>query len=93
MYLSFAQASQVAGYTAIHGDKYGGLFRSNYNLERETTRKLELGLLLEQQTWRLDSAIFYGQNDNLTDWIYSFDSTSARAANAVDIDTTGIRHN
>lgn len=90
VYLSFAQASQVAGYTAIGGSESGGLFRSNYNLERETTQNLELGLLLEQQTWRLDSAIFYRQDDNLTDWTYSFDSTSARAANAVDIDTAGI---
>ena len=90
VYLSFAQASQVAGYTAIGGSESGGLFRSNYDLERETTQNLELGLLLEESTWRLDSAIFYRQDDNLTDWTYSFDSTSARAANAVDIDTAGI---
>eukprot|EP01093_Parvamoeba_rugata_P003098 TRINITY_DN13_c0_g1_i5.p1 TRINITY_DN13_c0_g1~~TRINITY_DN13_c0_g1_i5.p1 ORF type:complete len:549 (-),score=146.25 TRINITY_DN13_c0_g1_i5:243-1889(-) len=90
VYLSFAQASQVAGYTAIGGSESGGLFRSNYDLDRETTQNLELGLLLEQQTWRLDSAIFYRQDENLTDWTYSFNSTSARAANAVDIDTAGI---
>ncbi|MGB1030870.1 MAG: TonB-dependent receptor, partial [Pseudoalteromonas marina] len=35
VYLSYAQASQVAGYTAIGGSDQGGLFRSNYNLERE----------------------------------------------------------
>ena len=32
LYLSYAQASQVAGYTAIGGSDSGGLFRSNYNL-------------------------------------------------------------
>lgn len=90
VYLSFAQASQVAGYTAIGGSDSGGLFRSNYNLERETTQNLELGLLLEQQTWQLNSALFYRQDENLTDWTYSFDSVFARAANPVDIDTSGV---
>ena len=50
LYLSYAEASQVAGYTAIGGSESGGLFRSNANLERETTKSLELGLLLEQQS-------------------------------------------
>lgn len=90
MYLAYAQASQVAGYTAIGGSESGGLFRSNYNLERETTQNLELGLLLEQQSWQLNSALFYRQDENLTDWTYSFDSVFARAANPVDIDTSGL---
>jgi hypothetical protein len=89
-YLSYAEASQVAGYTAIGGNDSGGLFRSNYNLERETTKNLELGLLLEQQSWQLNSAIFYRQDNNLTDWTFSFDSTSARFAEPVDIDTAGL---
>jgi len=90
IYLSYAEASQVAGYTAIGGSDSGGLFRSNYNLGRETTKNLELGLALNQDTWRLDSAIFYRQDIDLTDWTYRLDSTSARSANAVDIDTLGI---
>lgn len=90
VYLSYAQASQVAGYTAIGGSDSGGLFRSNYDLERETTQNLELGLLLERQTWQLNSALFYRQDESLTDWTYSFDSVYARAANPVDIDTSGI---
>ena len=90
LYLSYAQASQVAGYTAIGGSDSGGLFRSNYNLERETTSNLELGLLLEEQSWQLNSAIFYRKDNNLTDWTFNFDSTSARFANPVDIDTTGV---
>ena len=89
-YLSYAEASQVAGYTAIGGSDSGGLFRSNYNLERETTSNLELGLLLEEQTWQLNSAIFYRKDNNLTDWTFNFDSTSARFANPVDIDTAGV---
>ncbi|MDN3391265.1 TonB-dependent receptor [Pseudoalteromonas sp. APC 3691] len=89
-YLSYAEASQVAGYTAIGGSDSGGLFRSNYNPERETTSNLELGLLLEEQSWQLNSAIFYRKDNNLTDWTFNFDSTSARFANPVDIDTAGV---
>lgn len=89
-YLSYAEASQVAGYTAIGGSDSGGLFRSNYNLERETTKNIELGLALDRETWRLDSAIFYRQDNDLTDWTYSLSSTSARSANPVDIDTLGL---
>jgi len=90
LYLSYAQASQVAGYTAIGGSDSGGLFRSNYNLERETTSNLELGLLLDEQSWQLNSAIFYRKDNNLTDWTFNFDSTSARFANPVDIKTAGV---
>lgn len=90
VYVSFAQASQVAGYTAIGGSDSGGLFRSNYNLERETTENFELGLALDKHTWRLESAIFYRVDDGLTDWTYNLESTSARAANPVDIDTLGL---
>ena len=90
LYFSYAEASQVAGYTAIGGSETGGLFRSNHQLERETTKNTELGLALEQDYWTLDSAIFYRQDINLTDWTYSFDSTSARSANPVDIDSLGL---
>tara|TARA_R110002153_G_scaffold2340_4_gene11476 strand:- start:17066 stop:18925 length:1860 start_codon:yes stop_codon:yes gene_type:complete len=88
--LSYAEASQVAGYTAIGGSDSGGLFRSNYSLERETTKNLELGLTLDGLSWSFDSAIFYRQDNDLTDWTYSLSSTSARSANPVDIDTLGF---
>ncbi|KTF14265.1 TonB-dependent receptor plug domain-containing protein [Pseudoalteromonas sp. 10-33] len=90
LYVSYAQASQVAGYTAIGGSEQGGLFRSNYNLERETTKNIELGYLMQDQTWQLNSAVFYREDNNLTDWTFSFDSSSARFANPVDIDATGV---
>ena len=88
-YLSYAEASQVAGYTAIGGSDSGGLFRSNYNLRRETTKNLELGLAFDGLTWSLDTAVFYRKDDDLTDWTYSLSSTSARSANPVDIETLG----
>ena len=90
VYFSYAQATQVPGYTAIGGSNSGGLFRSNYDLERETTKNIELGLAFDRDTWRLDSAIFYRQDDDLTDWTYSLSSTSARSANPVDIETLGL---
>jgi len=90
LYLSYAQATQVAGYTAIGGSENSGLFRSNNSLEREITKNLELGLALDGLTWTLNTAIFYRIDDGLTDWTYNFDSTSARSANQVNIDTSGI---
>lgn len=89
IYLSYAEASQVAGYTAIGGSNTVGLFKSNYNLERETTKNLELGLAFDGLTWSLDTAVFYRKDDDLTDWTYSLSSTSARSANPVDIETLG----
>jgi vitamin B12 transporter len=47
-------------------------------------------LALERDTWRFDSAIFYRQDDDLTDWTYSVSSSSARSANPVDINTLGL---
>ena len=89
VYLSYAEASQVAGYTAIGGNNTSGLFRSNDSLEREKTKNLELGFALDGLTWNLDSAIFYRKDNNLTDWTYSLSSTSARSANPLDIETLG----
>jgi hypothetical protein len=90
LYLSYAEASQVAGYTAIGGSNTSGLFRSNDSLEREKTKNLELGLALDGLNWRLDSAIFYRKDNDLTDWTYNLNSTSARSANSVDIETLGL---
>lgn len=90
VYLSYAETTQVAGYSAMGGSDSGGLFRSNYDLQRETSKNIELGYSLEQLNWRIDSAIFYRWDNDLTDWTYSFDSTSARSANQVDIDTLGL---
>ncbi len=88
--LSYAQASQVAGYTAIGGSTTSGLFRSNAVLQRETSKNAELSMALDTISWRIDSALFYRWDQALTDWTYRFDSTSARSANPVDIDTLGI---
>ncbi len=88
VYLSYAQATQVAGYTAIGGSETGGLFRSNYDLDRETSQNLEFGFTLDRTEWSFQSAIFYRWDDDLVDWTYS--DITPRQANAVDIETFGI---
>lgn len=89
-YLSYAQASQVAGYTAIGGSETGGLFRSKRDLGREVSQNLELGTKLKRTSWALDAALFYRWDKELTDWTYNFDAPTARSANAVDIETAGF---
>ena len=89
-YLSYAEATQVAGYTAIGGSTTSGLFRSNNQLKREVSKNLEIGASFDEQSWKFDTALFYRWDNELTDWTYSFDSTSARSANPVDIETLGV---
>ena len=90
LYLSYAGSSQVAGYTAVGGSETGGLFRSNHSLDRETSRNLELGGTLRQREWSFEGAVFYRQDDDLVDWTFSEESSSARSASNVDIETFGI---
>ena len=89
-YVSYAEATQVAGYTAIGGSTTSGLFRSNNQLKREVSKNLEIGASFDDQSWKFDTALFYRWDNELTDWTYSFDSTSARSANPVDIETLGV---
>lgn len=87
-YLSFAQTSQVPGYTAIGGSETSGLFRSNHDLGREVSQNLELGFSIERSQWSLESAVFYREDNDLVDWTYT--GTSARSAANVDIETLGL---
>jgi len=88
-YVSFAQTSQVSGYTAI-GGATGGLFASNPDLRREVTQNFELGATLQRSDWSLSAAAFLREDADLVDWTYSFSATSARSAKNVDIDTVGV---
>ncbi len=90
IYLSYAEATQVPGYTAIGGPE-AGLFASNPDLDRETGRNLELGGKLERGPWRVEAAVFHRWDDDLVDWTFDADvSTTARSADAVDIKTFGV---
>jgi hypothetical protein len=90
IYLSYAEASQVAGYTAIGGSETRGIFRSNHDLERETSQNLEIGGALKRADWSLEGAVFYRWDNDLADWTYTNGDSFARSANSVDIDTFGI---
>ena len=87
-YLSYAQTTQLAGYGAI-GGKESGLFASNHDLGRETSRNLEIGYEVKNHQWSLKGAIFYRKDDDMVDWTYQQGSTSARTAENVSIDTIG----
>jgi hypothetical protein len=92
-FLSYSGSSQVAGYGAIGGDEKKGMFRSNHDLDRETSQNLELGGNIKRDKWRLEGAIFYRWDDDLSDWTMDYDTYDgeyARKANAVDIETYGV---
>lgn len=90
IYLSYSQSSQVAGYTATGGSETGGLFRSRHSLDREISQNFELGGIIRQREWSAEGAVFYRQDNNLVDWTFSKESTSARSANNVNIKTFGV---
>jgi hypothetical protein len=98
IYLSYAETSQVAGYTAIGGSTYNfsdpagpqPLFSSNPDLDRETSQNIELGGRIKRGDWSFEGAIFYRWDDDLADWAYSNDRTTARIALPVDIETFGV---
>ncbi len=86
--LSYAQTTQLPSYTALNSSAASGLFRGNPNLGRETSRNLEFSLHSTLAGWALQGAAFYRQDRSLVDWTFR-KGVTARAANAVDIDTTG----
>jgi hypothetical protein len=89
LYLSYAQATQVVGYGAIGGSTTG-LFASNPDLAREISKNLEIGYILDRANWSLGSTLFYRWDENLVDWTYDSNNTSARSAKNVDIETFGL---
>lgn len=89
-YFSYAESSQVVGYSAIGGATDTGLFRSNPNLDTETSQNLELGGTLTRRQWSLDAAVFYRWDNDLTDWIFDSSNAAARTANPVDLKTLGF---
>ncbi|MBT3665906.1 MAG: TonB-dependent receptor [Opitutae bacterium] len=88
-YLSYAQTTQAVGYGAI-GGKTTGLFASNPNLKRETSKNLELGYALQRKKWKVNGAIFHRWDQDLVDWVYQSTSPNSRSAKHLDIKTFGI---
>ena len=89
LYLSYAKATQVAGYSAIGNSEEGHYWLSNHNLLREVSHNIELGYRIKRSQWSLDSALFYREDKDLSDWVYT-GATAARNAENVDIETYGI---
>ena len=87
-YLSYADTTQVIGYGAIGGSEDSGLFRSNHNLLRETTKNIELGHAIEHEQWKLNAALFHRWDKDLVDWTYA--GAGARSAKNMDIKTFGL---
>ncbi|PTY07403.1 TonB-dependent receptor [Opitutaceae bacterium EW11] len=90
LYVSYARSTQTPTYTALNSNATRGLFRGNPNLQRQIARNVEIGAQAGAGPWTTTAAVFYRKDDRLVDWTYSFASTNARAANPVDIGTTGF---
>jgi hypothetical protein len=88
--VSYAKTSQVPTYTALKSSPAGGLFRGNPTLGRENAHNFEVAWSSSNGPWTFRSAVFYRHDQNLVDWTYSYASSAARTANAVNIDTVGF---
>ena len=89
LYISFAQSTQLASYSAIASDPTGFLFGGNQDLGREVSKNLETGLKITRDKWKLDSSLFYRWDDDLTDWTFEADNRN-RKANPIDVETFGF---
>jgi len=88
-YASYTKSTQAPTYTALNSSATSGLFRGNPNLGRTDSHNLEAGLSTLAGAWRIQTAVFWRRDNNQVDWTFRRGVT-ARTANAVDIDTTGI---
>jgi len=86
---SYARATQVATYTALKSSPAGGLFRGNQNLGREASHQAEVGVSATLAGWSLETSVFWRRDDALVDWTFRRGVT-ARTANPVDLDTSGV---
>ena len=88
IYISYAESVQFIGYGAVGGSETSGLFRSNHDLDRETSRNIEVGYQLENKMWTFHASAFHRWDDNLADWTYT--GTGARSAENLDLETSGV---
>jgi len=88
-YLSYSEASQVAGYVAT-GDYKGGPYGSNADLSRETSHNIEVGGAFKRGNYTLAGTLFHRWDNELIDWTYSNNVTTARSAKGIDIETFGV---
>ncbi|MFA5262690.1 MAG: TonB-dependent receptor [Opitutaceae bacterium] len=89
-YLSYAQSTQVATYTALNSSRTSGLFRGNPDLGRSRSHNVEFGTSMPLGEWKAGAAVFWRSDRDLVDWTYRLSSSAARTADVVDVDTTGF---
>lgn len=90
LYVSYSRTTQTPTYFALNSNPTRGLFRGNPDLGRQIARNFEVGATGGTGPWTASVAGFFRQDRRLIDWTYSSSSTNARAANPVDVDTTGF---
>lgn len=88
-WVGFAGATQVPSYTALNSNANAGLFRGNAKLGRSRSHNLEAGVSGALGDW-LGSAVMFARSDrDMVDWTFRRGVT-ARSANSIDVDTSGI---
>ncbi len=88
-YVEFAKSTQLPTYTAIGSNPAGGLFRGNPAVGRENSYQFEIGAQFDRESLSLHTALFFRQDRNLTDWVFSPLVPANRVAAPVDVDTLG----
>ena len=87
-YLSYAEASQVLGYTPL---SKGDTFNGDPNLKRGSSKNLEVGYIVSESDWKLSGAIFKRWDKDLVDWIYSDNGgVETKFTKHVDLETIGL---
>ncbi len=90
VYASYSEATQTTTYFALNSRPNAGLFRGNPDLRRQVAHNFEVGARAIRGGWSGNVAVFHRKDERLVDWTYASALPNARAANAVDIDTTGV---
>jgi len=89
IHLGFSGSTQLPGYTALNSNPSAGLFRGNANLGRGKAQNLEIGVTGSFFGWSGQAAVFHRADRQLVDWTFRRGVT-ARSANPVDVETTGL---
>lgn len=84
-----SQSSQLPGYTALRSNPVG-LFGGNANLGRAYATTLALGTRWERGPWMLSGTVFGRYDDDLVDWTFTANTSTARQANPVEVENIGV---
>lgn len=91
VYVSYAEATQLPGYTALNSNSAAGFFRGNRDLGRSESKNLELGADTAVASWTFKTAVFFRKDEDLVDWTFNpAVPGAARIAAQGDTDTFGF---